>query len=166
MLLAEALLNPKANCEKMTQDVFEIFNNSAMYVAIQAVLSLYGSGHTTGIVMASDLIDYLMKILTQCGLSFTTLAEWEIMRDMKEKLCYVTLDFKAGDGHGGLQLLPGEGLRAAQCPGHQHWQQALLLPQHFSLNMLLKANTAYIEVMLTYMAIASLQMLPVSKKNQ
>ncbi|KAK2120072.1 hypothetical protein P7K49_001458 [Saguinus oedipus] len=90
MLLTEALLNPKANCEKMTQVVFEIFNNSAMYVAIQVVLSLYA----TGIVMDSDLIDHLMKILTQCDLSFTTLAEWEIMRDMKEKLCYVTLDFK------------------------------------------------------------------------
>merc|ERR1712107_637714 len=98
VLLTEAPLNPKANREKMTQIMFETFNMPAMYVVIQAVLSLYASGRTTGIVMDSgdgvSHTNYLMRILTERGYSFTTTAEREIVRDIKEKLCYVALDFE------------------------------------------------------------------------
>uniref|UniRef100_A0A452G8Z6 Actin gamma 1 n=1 Tax=Capra hircus TaxID=9925 RepID=A0A452G8Z6_CAPHI len=91
VLLTEAPLNPKANREKMTQIMFETFNTPAMYVAIQAVLSLYASGRTTGIVMDSgDGVTHTVPIYE----GFTTTAEREIVRDIKEKLCYVALDFE------------------------------------------------------------------------
>merc|ERR1719499_1716520 len=37
----------------MTQIMFETFNSPSFYVSIQAVLSLYSSGRTTGIVLDS-----------------------------------------------------------------------------------------------------------------
>merc|ERR1711861_64844 len=98
VLLTEAPKNPKANRERMTQIMFETFNTPAMYVNIQAVLSLYASGRTTGCgldLAGRDLTEHLMKILTERGYSFSTTAEQEIVRDMKEKLTYVALDYDA-----------------------------------------------------------------------
>ncbi|KAH0792005.1 Actin/actin-like protein [Histomonas meleagridis] len=93
VLLTEAPMNPNANREKMIQLQFETFNVPAFYVGIQAVLSLYSSGRTTGIVFDAGDGPTSKKILTERGYTFTTSAEKEIVRDIKEKHAYVALDF-------------------------------------------------------------------------
>ncbi|CAO2149689.1 unnamed protein product [Urochloa humidicola] len=108
--------------EKMTQIMFETFNVLAMYVCMQAALSLYSSGRTTGLVLdsgysvtqtvpiyegypvphvyslsklaGSKLTEILEGILNGIGYSFTTSAELETIRDIKEKLTYVALDYE------------------------------------------------------------------------
>lgn len=123
VMLTEAPLNPKVNREKMTQIMFDTFNVPGLYIAIQAVLSLYSAGKFTGIVCDSgdgvthlvpifdgyalphsilrinlagrDLTDYFVKILSERGLHLTTSAEREIVKDLKEKTCYVALDFES-----------------------------------------------------------------------
>lgn len=121
ILITEAPLNPKGNREKITSILFDTFHVPGLYVAIDAVLSLHSAGKFTGVVVDSgdgvthivpvfdgyalphsilrinlagrDLTDYLIKILSERGLHLTTSAEREIVKDIKEKLCYVALDF-------------------------------------------------------------------------
>uniref|UniRef100_A0A5K3FBW8 Actin n=1 Tax=Mesocestoides corti TaxID=53468 RepID=A0A5K3FBW8_MESCO len=110
VLVTEAVLNSKHNREKMATCLFETFNVPAMYVAIQAALSLYSSGRTTGVaVEIGDCVSQIVPIyesytLPQAihrfrladdrGYTFPTTAKRDSARDIKEKLCYVALDFK------------------------------------------------------------------------
>ena len=48
VMLTEAAMRPKQNKEKMAQIMFETFNVPGLYIAIQAVLSLYSAGKFTG----------------------------------------------------------------------------------------------------------------------
>ncbi|MFO7796199.1 MAG: actin, cytoplasmic 2 [Promethearchaeati archaeon] len=120
VLLTEAPLNPRDNRERMAETMFETFNVPAFYIATQAVLSLYSSGRTTGTVIdigdgvshivpiyegfalnhaieridlaGRDITRYLKRLLRQKGVSLTTSAEVEIVREIKEKLCYTAID--------------------------------------------------------------------------
>ncbi|KAI5284968.1 Actin-like protein [Ascosphaera aggregata] len=122
VLLTEPPLNPRTNRETAAQILFEQFNIPALYTSIQAVLSLYASGRTTGIVLDSgdgvshavpvfegfampnsirridiagrDVTEHLQLLLRKSGYVFHTSAEKEIVRMIKEKTSYVAFDPK------------------------------------------------------------------------
>mmetsp|Transcript_133412 Transcript_133412/g.426492 ORF Transcript_133412/g.426492 Transcript_133412/m.426492 type:complete len:1270 (+) Transcript_133412:62-3871(+) len=114
--------NPRANMQRMVQIMFETFNVPALHIESCPVLELYASGRTTGLVVSVGddcihavpiyegyalphaiksvsfggraLTDFAMRIMTERGYCFTTTAERDIVQDIKEKLCYVALDFE------------------------------------------------------------------------
>ncbi|KEI40459.1 uncharacterized protein L969DRAFT_22427 [Mixia osmundae IAM 14324] len=120
VLLTEAPLNPASNRDVAAQVFFETFNVPALFTSIQAVLALYASGRTTGIVLDSgdgvthavpvfegfsmphairrvdiagrDVTEYLQLLLRKGGHQLHTSAEREVVRVLKEKTCYIALN--------------------------------------------------------------------------
>lgn len=120
VLLTEPPLNPRSNRDTAAQILFETFNVPALYTSIQAVLSLYASGRTTGIVLDAgdgvshavpvyegfaitnsiqridvagrDITEYLQTLLRKSGYVFHTSAEKEVVRHIKEAVTYVAHD--------------------------------------------------------------------------
>jgi centractin len=63
VLMTECPLNPKKNRERAAELMFERFNVPAFFVSNQAVLCLYGSGRTTGVVLdIGDGVSYAVPI--------------------------------------------------------------------------------------------------------
>mmetsp|Transcript_39088 Transcript_39088/g.72837 ORF Transcript_39088/g.72837 Transcript_39088/m.72837 type:complete len:383 (+) Transcript_39088:62-1210(+) len=153
VLLTESPLNPRTDREEMTRIMFDVFNAAAVHIAMQQILSLYASGRTTGVLVESghtltcavpvvegcalphaivsmtlagrDLTYHLEHLLTERGFYFNSSHEREMVADMKEKLCYVVLDFgaevAAGSGHEVRYELPEGGFASIgsacfQCP--------------------------------------------------
>ncbi|XP_041951224.1 uncharacterized protein LOC121711587 isoform X4 [Alosa sapidissima] len=134
VMLTEAPLNPKENRQRMVELMFEAFGVPLSYVAMQAVLALYAAGRTTGVVLDSgdgvshsvpvfegyclphavqrftlagmDVTLHLKKLLQEQGVSMCTSAEQEIVRDMKERHCCVSLNYSAELAHGGASSSP------------------------------------------------------------
>jgi len=123
VLMTDPPLNPRGGREKMTTMLFETFNVPAMYIGVQAVIGLYASGRTTGCVLdlghgkshavpifegyalphsigkleyaGKDLTDYLHQLLVKKGYGFTTIAEYELVRTLKEKFAFIAEDYAA-----------------------------------------------------------------------
>ncbi|XP_069326393.1 uncharacterized protein [Eulemur rufifrons] len=121
VLVTDPPLNATANKEKVMQILFETFNIPALYIANQAVLSMYASGQTSGTTIESgEGMTYFVPIIDGCPLHQSTFqvdvagqdltlylcqlladnehflvgtAGREYIRDVKEKCCYVALDF-------------------------------------------------------------------------
>lgn len=86
MLLTEAPLNPQANREKAAEIFFETFNVPALYIQIQAVLSLYSSGRTTGVVLDSgDGVTHVVPIFE----GFAIEHGYKFCQDMENKFNFI-----------------------------------------------------------------------------
>jgi actin-related protein len=113
-------LNPRENRDIAAQILFETFNVPALYTSVQAVLSLYASGKTTGLVLDSgdgvshavpvfqgfaipnsirridvagrDVTEHFQQLLRKSGRIFHTSAEKETVKSIKEATGYVALD--------------------------------------------------------------------------
>ena len=117
VLLTEPPLNPLINREKAAEIFFETFSIPGLFLSMQAVLSLYASASTTGLVLDSgdgvshcvpifdgfsiahavtridiagrDVTEQLAIQLRMAGWNFETSAEMEVVKGMKEKICFV-----------------------------------------------------------------------------
>jgi len=122
ILLTEPPMNPKANQASMLQNMFETYGFAGAKVNIQAMLVLYAQGLLTGVVLDSGdgvthivpvwegicppllikrlnvagrhITRYLIKLLQVRGYAFNRTADFETVRMIKEKLCYVGYDLE------------------------------------------------------------------------
>lgn len=118
VLLTEPPHNPTSHREQLAEIFFETFRAPALFVAPPAVLSLYASGRTTGVVLdvgegvthcipvyegyalphsiirsdlgGGDVTKRLQLLLRKNGLAFSTTAESDFCSLMKEEVCYVS----------------------------------------------------------------------------
>ncbi|KAI4185834.1 MAG: hypothetical protein L6R41_003881 [Letrouitia leprolyta] len=122
ILLTEPPMNPLKNREQMCEFMFEKYNFGGVYVAIQAVLALYAQGLSSGVVVDSgdgvthivpvyestvlthhtkrldvagrDVTRNLIALLLRRGYALNRTADFETVRQIKEKLCYVSYDLE------------------------------------------------------------------------
>lgn len=122
LLIMESAQTSKEDREQLAAMLFGVFEVPSIYVDVDALMSLYASGRTTGIVVQAgkgvahvvpiyegsvlsyavtsfdmggrDLADYMMEMLTERGYSFTTAADREIAADIVAQTSYVALDFE------------------------------------------------------------------------
>jgi len=122
IMLTEAAMNPKANRAKLLECMFETFGFNGVHISMQAVLTLYSQGLLTGVVVDSGdgvthivpvyegfalpqsirrldvagrhLTEYLIKLLLLRGYTFNRTADFEVVREIKEKVCYMGYDLE------------------------------------------------------------------------
>ncbi|KAH8827599.1 actin family [Flagelloscypha sp. PMI_526] len=121
VMLTEPSINPSVNRERMAQTMYETFGVPWFYLASQPFLSLLCSGRTTGVVWDSgegfssvvpiyagstlrhgvktmplggdEINRYMLNLLSERRHPFTSPADLETVRSIKEQLGYVALDF-------------------------------------------------------------------------
>ena len=122
ILVTEAPLNPLENRKKMMEIFFEKYNFPAFQISPQAILVLYAQGLVTGVVVDSgdgvthimpicenyllphlvgrmdiagrDITEHMVKLLTLRGYTFHKTSDFDVVREIKEKMCFISADIE------------------------------------------------------------------------
>ena len=125
ILVTEPLLNPYFHRKQISSVLFDNFNVPALCFASQPILSLWASGYKSGVILESGegvtqccvvyegysiphsymrqdfagrhVTEYLQTLLKRVGYSFNTSAEVEIVKRIKESLCYTIISNNTSD---------------------------------------------------------------------
>ncbi|XP_003463563.3 actin-related protein T3 [Cavia porcellus] len=122
VLITEPALNPLVNRQQITEVFFEHLGVPAFYMCTQALLALFAAGFTSGLVLNSgagltqcvpifegyclphgvqqlhlaglDLTNYLKMLLKDCNIMLLSAADRQTVKDIKETLCYVAVNYE------------------------------------------------------------------------
>lgn len=123
IMITDAIMSPTNHRQKIGEIMFEKFNIPGLYIAFSSLLSLYSVGKSNGIVVDSgegvtqivpcldcfpinnglirldlggkDLTEFMIRLLVmETGKFFSTSNEKEIVKAIKEKVCYTALDYE------------------------------------------------------------------------
>jgi centractin len=119
IFITEPILNPYYHRKQIASALFDNLGVPALFFGSQPILSLFGSGERSGVVLESgesitqccvvyegysiphsymrydfggrNVTEYLQTLLKRVGYSFNTTAEFEIVKKIKETLCYTII---------------------------------------------------------------------------
>lgn len=167
VLISEPIENPMTNREKTAEAFFEHMSVPALYFQSQPILSLYAQGKTTGFVLdcgdgvsqcvpivdgfaikgaanridvgGRDVTEYLMLLLRRSGYNFHTSAEFQICKNIKEKLSNLWIvplkesDYKNVDDKNPLEYFLPDGSEVTLKTEHIEAPEILFTPQKIGL---------------------------------
>ena len=121
VLLTESCEYTNSDRKKCAEIFFEYFNSPSLYIGNQGMLGLFSTGSTKGVVLDSgeggtnvvavyegyvspysmnktdisgeDITNYLHGLLSNKGITFSNHYDYDIIKDIKETKCYISLDY-------------------------------------------------------------------------
>jgi len=167
ILISEPIENSMNNRSKTAEAFFESMGVPALYFQPQPILSLYAQGKTTGFVLdcgdgvtqwvpivdgfaitgacnridlgGRDITEYLMLLMKRAGYNFHTSAEFQIVKNMKEKIWTATVsplkeeDYKEKNKHADIEYFLPDGGKVNLRTEHMEAPEILFTPQKIGL---------------------------------
>jgi len=125
IFITEPILNPYFHRKQIASALFDNLGVPALFFGSQPILSLYATGERSGVVLESgegmtqccvvyehysiphsymrydfggrNVTEYLHTLLKRVGYSFNTTSEFEIVKKIKETLCYTIISSSSSE---------------------------------------------------------------------